>query len=162
MEVGMFRRFFLSAVLAAIMVVPAIADSVEIEDGDFWAVVMSDSSLPEAEHGILTANGIAIGDDAAITGYPSEEEGLMRLSSAMAEKLARILYSTGGEGWMGTYMYDGTDGRYAAFFLAPADGRALIEASADYFMSGLGYQGEIVPLSDLMDNIDIYADKTNS
>ena len=52
---------------------------------------------------------------------------------------------------MGTYMYDGTEGRYAAFFLAPADGRALIEASADYFMSGLGYQGEIVPLSDLME-----------
>ncbi|MBO8435607.1 MAG: hypothetical protein IAA97_01320 [Spirochaetes bacterium] len=147
------RRILTVLLLAATALMPLVANAVEIEDAgsDLWAVFISDQEVAEPSVEDLIASGVAIDSaDSTITMFPTYEEGLIHLSSSLAEKMIAQLYAWGPESFSGVYQYNGDEGKFAMFAFAKPDLVPSLSALADYFMGNVEYSAVEMSLEEMM------------
>ena len=146
------KRILTVLLLAAMVMLPLAANAIEIEDpgADFWAVFISDQEFAEPAVADLVSAGVAVDDDSIVTMYPSYEEGLIRLSSALAEKMISVLYTWGPDSYNGVYQYDGEEGKFAMFAFAKPELVSSLSALADFFMGNVEYSSSEMSLEAMM------------
>ena len=130
-----------------------LANAIEVEDADsgVWAIFITDTEAPVPSVDELIASGVSIDpSSSAVTEYETFEDGLIRLSSAIAEKMASILYVWGPDSYMGVYQYDGAEGKYAMAAFVPEGKRTALDALASGFFGGLAYDEAVMTFEDMM------------
>ena len=107
------KKFVVLLFVSVLCLLPVFSNAIEVEDeeGGVWAIFITDqnAAIPSVQN--LVDDGIDINPESAVvTEYETFEEGLVRLSSAIAEKMVSILYDFGSGSYMGVYQYDGAEG----------------------------------------------------
>ena len=147
------RRILALLLVVFIAISSVSANAIEIEDdkNGIWSVFITDQdvNVPAAQD--LIAAGVAIDPETAVvTEYETFEEGLVRLSSALAEKMAMLLYTFGPESYMGAYQYEGEEGKFALLSFAPKNALTTLESITSSFMGDIEYDGAVMSLEDMM------------
>ena len=133
---------------------PVMANAIEVEDADggVWAVMITDNeaTVPTVED-LIEAGVLLDSEKAQVTEYETFEEGLVRLSSALAEKMVSILYTWGPESLMGVYQYDGEEGKYAMAAFVPAEKQSSLDALSSFLLVNIECQEMIMSLEEMME-----------
>ena len=148
---GKMKRIAIAVLLIAAAIMPAAANTIEISDaeGGLWIVCISDQEIAVPDAGDIVEAGSGIPADLTIMERGSFEEGLEYLSSSLAARILALLQFAGPESTMGSYMYEGEEGRYAMLTLASPDNRANAEAAVACFLGSLDYDSSVMSFSDM-------------
>lgn len=149
------KKFVVLLFVSVLCLLPAFSNAIEVEDeeGGVWAVFITDqnAAIPSVQN--LVDEGIDINPESAVvTEYETFEEGLVRLSSAIAEKMVSILYDFGPGSYMGVYQYDGAEGKYAIAAFVPENKRTTLDNLASFFIGSLEYDSAVMSFEEMIES----------